>query len=243
MDRYLSYPGIQPVYLGDIDFLQSSVRDCFSMLLEGLTHQQRTKCILIEPTADKDGVICIDGEIMPYKYSSVENPTDIEIVVEYSGNRTFKNGAKNDCYEKRSARNSQSGVYRLSEFSKFSELLAKNAVYVTKSVSSGIDGVIEVNCGITQMSADRYQLDVNFKSHIENGVSEMIRDLKVPIPGHLSGTYYSPFTVDDSGGMKLVPARITLSNAGTSSCKMSITIQYTELSAISKGSLSVIIAK
>ena len=50
MDKYLTFPGRQPVYLGDIDFMQDAVRDTFAQLLKGYTG-------LATPTAILHGVV------------------------------------------------------------------------------------------------------------------------------------------------------------------------------------------
>ena len=68
MNKLLTFPGLQPIYLGDFDFLQQSVNDAFLQLLKGLTGQDNPKCILKAATPEKDGAICFDGEILPLKY-------------------------------------------------------------------------------------------------------------------------------------------------------------------------------
>ena len=61
MNKLLTFPGLQPIYLGDFDFLQQSVNDAFLLLLKGLTGQDNPKCILKAATPEKDGAICFNG--------------------------------------------------------------------------------------------------------------------------------------------------------------------------------------
>ena len=105
MNKFLTFPGLQPVYLGDIDFLQEAVRETFLQLLSGLTGMSSPNCILKKATALEDGVICIDGEIMPYKAYTGDllGATSYEVKTSLSGARSFKNGETHECYEERYA--------------------------------------------------------------------------------------------------------------------------------------------
>ena len=105
MNKYLTFPGLQPVYLGDIDFLQESVRSAFTMLLRGLTGQEKPNCILQRATSEADGIICLEGEIMPYKAytGSFLGSYTYKVMSTYDGARVFKDGATNACYETRYA--------------------------------------------------------------------------------------------------------------------------------------------
>lgn len=101
MDKFLTFPGLQPIYLGDINFLQESVSDAFLLLLKGLTGQDSPRCILKEATVQSDGAICFDGEILPLKYGPVTDQSVYKIESAFSGQRVFKNQDTHDCYETR----------------------------------------------------------------------------------------------------------------------------------------------
>ena len=101
MNKFLTFPGLQPVYLGDIDFLQESVRSAFLMLLRGLTGQVNPRCIIAYPTQTTDGVICFDGEILPLKWYGATNALCFRVESEFVGERTFKSGESHKCYEQR----------------------------------------------------------------------------------------------------------------------------------------------
>ena len=101
MDKFLTFPGLQPIYLGDINFLQESVSDAFLLLLKGLTGQDSPRCVLKEATVQSDGAICFDGEILPSKYGPVTDRSVYKIVSAFSGQRVFKNQDTHDCYETR----------------------------------------------------------------------------------------------------------------------------------------------
>lgn len=101
MNKYLTFPGLQPIYLGDIDFFQESVRDAFLLLLKGLTGQNNPRCVLIEATPQSDGAICFDGEILPLKYGVTTENSIYKIESIFGGRRVFKNQESYDCYETR----------------------------------------------------------------------------------------------------------------------------------------------
>lgn len=101
MNKFLTFPGIQPVYLGDIDFMQTSVREAFAQLLRGLTGSDNPKCIIAPATQEKDGVICIDGEILPLRYSTISARTCYQVITATSGERVMKSGETRKCWEER----------------------------------------------------------------------------------------------------------------------------------------------
>lgn len=112
MNKFLTFQGEQPVYLGDVDFMQEAVRQSFLQLLVGLTGQSDPSCILKMATSQEDGVICLHGEIMPYKAytGTMAGLYSYTVVSSYSGSRVFKNGETHQCHEVRYAQESVSLV-------------------------------------------------------------------------------------------------------------------------------------
>lgn len=114
MNKFLTYPGKQPVYLGDIDFMQTAAREAFQNLLKGYTGRNDANAILygvdvsivnntISWTA---GVVSIAGEILPVEAGTVggsSGPAYFTIVSASGGPRTFGDGNQHDCWETRSA--------------------------------------------------------------------------------------------------------------------------------------------
>ena len=113
MDKYLTYPGKQPVYLGDIDFMQSAVRDSMKRLLQAYIGDNSGDAILLGCVFDygvsslawTDGIVCIDGEILPIAAGSLlgTGGAYFEIISTPSGTRTFGDGDSHDCFEVRAA--------------------------------------------------------------------------------------------------------------------------------------------
>lgn len=118
MNKFLTFAGIQPVYLGDIDFMQAAAdnavkqlgrslmdadSDSFSAILQGVIIRK----LSAEQVQYEDGIVVLNGEILPVtgntiSISSPSAPIYFHIVSVLSGTRTFKDGVARDCYETRS---------------------------------------------------------------------------------------------------------------------------------------------
>ncbi len=108
MDRYLTYEGEQPVWLDDFDFMQNSVKDTISRMISAITTD---KVVVLQgfeitkkgdTTSWTDGVVAIDGEVLPLKAGQSDKAVlYYRIVSNYSGGRVFKNGSEHQCYESR----------------------------------------------------------------------------------------------------------------------------------------------
>lgn len=119
MNRLLTYAGQQPIYLGDIDFLQDSAgsmltclaralmnqgSDSLNAILQGVVLSQQTQSH-ISWTA---GVVIIAGELLPIPAGTVRGTLGstslyfhVEVVEE--GTRTFKDGEEHACWATRTA--------------------------------------------------------------------------------------------------------------------------------------------
>ena len=79
MNKFLTFQGQQPLYLGDVDFASQAIRDAFKMVLQGLTGSSDANAILRGVVPDvrsstvffSAGVVSIEGEILPVEASSV----------------------------------------------------------------------------------------------------------------------------------------------------------------------------
>ena len=115
MNKYLTFAGQQPVYLGDIDFMQTAVGQAFANLLQHITGRSDANGILsgceisfaLNTVSWTDGVVALDGEILPISAGLlVITPGDdlyFDIVSTTSGSRTFGDGDSHDCFESREA--------------------------------------------------------------------------------------------------------------------------------------------
>lgn len=114
MNKFLTFPGKQPVYLGDIEFMQGAVASAFAQLLRNITGQNDASGILsgvdISYTNNAafwtEGVVTLNGEILPIEAGGPINATNglyFGISSEGSGSRTFGNGETHNCWETRKA--------------------------------------------------------------------------------------------------------------------------------------------
>lgn len=119
MNKFLTFAGTQPVYLGDIDFMQNAASQGFSQIAAALLNSpaDTLNAILqgVEVTNPApntvswtSGVVVIAGEILPLASGSItadpsETPLYVHVVSALSGERTFKDGTTKQCYETRSA--------------------------------------------------------------------------------------------------------------------------------------------
>lgn len=109
MNKFLTFEGQQPIWLGDIDFMNNSVRESLSQLLQGLTGLASPTCILrgceMSSTGMTAGLVVLSGEIMPVDAASINPQTShLEIVSTFAGDRVFKNGMRHSCWEYRKAK-------------------------------------------------------------------------------------------------------------------------------------------
>ncbi len=117
MNKFLTFPGTQPIYLGDIDFMQNAGgslstalaralanadSDTFSAILQGV----KITALSSEQVQYGDGIVALNGEILPVTGDTISisssAPLYFHIVSVLSGSRTFKDGVSRDCYETRS---------------------------------------------------------------------------------------------------------------------------------------------
>lgn len=115
MNKFLTFAGTQPVYLGDIDFMQSAAANAFKQLakalmdsgsdslnaiLQGVELQWNSSTLTITP-----GVVVLNGELLPFEGVTLEAPVSLYFHLEstLSGERTFKDGESHKCHETRKA--------------------------------------------------------------------------------------------------------------------------------------------
>ena len=246
MNKYLTFPGLQPVYLGDIDFLQESVRSAFLMLLRGLTGQDNPRCIIAEATPEKDGVICFDGEIMPLKYfaGAVSGSLVYKIETTYSGERTFMNGETQKCYETRYAVGAAGGISdpdKASGFAKLQDLLVR-AVKINEAPGWSVYNTDSVSFRYARsVVAGMYHIAGRFGIIDNCTLTNIIEDIGVDLP---AGFWYFPITVKSNGILKCVPAKLTVvydDAAGYN--KATISVNQTNFTMDDEGSFSLTLMK
>lgn len=112
MNKFLTFQGQQPLYLGDVDFASQAIRDAFKMVLQGLTENSNAILSGVMPSQRQDavffsaGVVSIAGEILPVVLSSVTGTLSdtfyLKINSTLGGSRVFKDGETHSCWETRS---------------------------------------------------------------------------------------------------------------------------------------------
>lgn len=115
MNKFLTFPGKQPVYLGDIDFMQTAVGQAFSNLLKNITGRADANGILHGVVINYQnnsatwtaGVVSLGGEILPVDAGVVGGISSeglyFDIVSTAGGSRTFGDGESHSCWETRKA--------------------------------------------------------------------------------------------------------------------------------------------
>lgn len=121
MNKLLTYAGQQPVYLGDIDFMQDASKNVFTYLARALmsSGSDSLNAILQGVNISIDtsggavvfswtsGVVVIAGEILPIAAGSVTGTASSILYFHVnsvkSGARTFKDGVSRSCWDTRTA--------------------------------------------------------------------------------------------------------------------------------------------
>lgn len=246
MNKYLTFPGQQPVYLGDIDFLQESVRSAFLMLLKGLTGQDKPNCILVRATEEVDGVICLDGEIMPYKAytGGMIGSYTYKVVSSYDGSRVFKNGETHACYETRYAQ-AELGMMT-GALPTFDELLFKRVKALQVAENDSTDAIKRVSRYTTL--GNLVTVDNTFEFLTDATVGILCESVAMSL---LDGSaisqspMYCSFIAESNGALISIPAKVTF-DANTTrpgAVNMTIKINQTKFSAGTKGVLSFTVVK
>lgn len=246
MNKFLTFPGIQPIYLGDIDFLQESVRESFVQLLCGLTGQEKPRCILQRATAETDGIICLDGEIMPYKAytGGMIGNYGYDVVSSYDGARVFKNGETHACHETRYAQ--EKLVIGGEVFKTLDELLlgrvqakqvAENITTdtirrVARYITLGNSVTVENTFEFLEEATVEYLCESEFMSLLDSGVLSQFPK-------------YCSFIAESNGALVCVPAKVTFvaDSTNLTSVKMTVKINQTKFAAGTKGMLSFTVVK
>lgn len=246
MDKYLTFPGLQPVYLGDIDFLQESVRSAFLMLLKGLTGQDKPNCILVRATKEVDGVICLDGEIMPYKAytGSWLGSHTYKVVSSYDGSRVFKNGETHACYETRYAQEELGSL--TGDLPTFDELLFKRVKASQVAENDSTDAIKRIarytTLGnvVTVDNTFEFLTAATVESLCESAPMSLLDGSAI-----LQSPMYCNFIAESNGALINIPAKVTFTENPTypGVADMTVKINPTKFSAGAKGVLSFTVVK
>lgn len=150
MNRLLTFAGQQPLYLGDIDFMQDAVMGALKNLVISLTGSAEGNAVLsgLEVSYSAGtlswtaGIVAVDGEILPVAAGDMAGSESselyVKVVSELSGERTFKDGQSHKCWDQRSATLTTSPTsYKLSDF--------KSVSAASEATLYSFDGVTNIN--------------------------------------------------------------------------------------------------
>lgn len=246
MNKFLTFPGLQPVYLGDIDFLQESVRSAFLMLLKGLTGEEKPNCILKRATAEVDGVICLDGEIMPYKAytGSMISNYYYEVVSSFSGERAFKDGETHAVYETRYAQE-KSGIgstgvptFDTLLFSRIKAKLVAENDY-TETIYR-IARYTALGNSVTVQNTFEFLAEDTVEYLCQSAVLSLLDSSTIS-----QSPMYCTFVAESNGALINIPAKVTLDPSDTypGAVTMTVKINQTKFPAGAKGQLSFTVVK
>lgn len=119
MDKFLTFQGLQPIWLGDFDFMQKAVQDVFANLAKALSGYDAAILAGVDFSYDSEsqtiswseGVVVLDGEVLPVQSGNLNLQMSSSKTVYFDissssypeGERLFKDGQNHNCYEKREA--------------------------------------------------------------------------------------------------------------------------------------------
>lgn len=165
MNKLLTYQGAQPVYLGDIDFMQNAASSGFLMLAKALTGVSgdtqnailqgvEITRISSEQTHVSAGVVLLNGELLPVEEATINvswrAPLYFHIDSVLSSERTFKDGSSHKCHDTRSAyiNGASSDGIALDNVPRIAHVL-ENHVYEATTVSGNVtEGRLVIKNGI-----------------------------------------------------------------------------------------------
>ena len=175
MDKFLTFQGLQPIWLGDFNFMQKAVGDAFANVTKAISGHDSIIISGCDVSFDSqrriyswtDGIISLDGEILPIRSGSINLQLTSSMAVYFDimtsfpseGERIFKDGTTHDCYEVREATLtvSQTKWIYSADFPRFVAGEKKIASFV-----SDVDG-IEMSAGLIRRN-DSYYLVGAFKT-------------------------------------------------------------------------------
>lgn len=186
MDKFLTFPGQQPIYLGDIDFMQTAVGKALKNLLISYTGNADGSAILagVELSVDgadiswTEGVIAIEGDILPVAAGTITGGASstlyFNIVATLSGSRTMKDGTVRQCWQTKTAVvTTDETDYPVLDFGR-AGISQKATVYSFQATpASSSNYVYLANCGGAWIIAFRRTFDYEYTGNsIYGGLAE-----------------------------------------------------------------------
>lgn len=242
MNSFLTFPGLQPVYLGDISFMQSAVGSALANLMKAYTGRDDANAIIygversyagasVTWTA---GVVSIEGEILPVEAGLIADATGglyFDIVSTTDGSRQFGDGQTHDCWEIRKATLTTTPTdYPLSGFKRITPVdTTEPQVYSFDGVPNLYDRYARLaNCGgawvlslrspaMAEGSATLFEGEI---SDLPDGVLQKFSSASAP-----SSMCAMIYRILDAGGISDTAIPVTVAWSVTAE-KLQITVTY-----------------
>ena len=144
MNKFLTFQGEQPIYLGDIDFMQDNSRAAILYVLKGITGENNPTCIVYgcekTETGCAGGVACLSGELYVIEPSSLTGDVYLKIITSYAGSRLMKSGEYRECYEINSvAYTAETTDFRLADLPRLEGLLSRGQRIAVENNNAAAD--------------------------------------------------------------------------------------------------------
>jgi len=235
MDKFLTFPGQQPIYLGDIDFMQTAVGAALKNLLISYTGNADGSAILagveiIKTETDvswSEGVLAIGGDIMPVSAGSISGAANstlyFQVISTLSGSRTMKDGTVRQCWQTKSATIVTSETdYPVSNFGRAGTGQQASIYKFDNYPLSGYDYALLANCGgawifsfrktATDGTSKRVFSDT--VSDLPDAIREKLGNEIVPVLNHFVANIYIDPRVSGATAPYAYPVVIDTSNTG-----------------------------
>ena len=210
MNKFLTFAGTQPVYLGDIDFMQTAAAnavkqlaralmdsgsDSLNAILQGVELQWNSSTLTITP-----GVVVLDGELLPFEGVTLQAPSSLYFHIEstLSGERTFKDGESHQCHETRKAiinTTSTGGIIvgnvpRLhvpSDDVEYDYTSSNGFITGGKLIKKNGFWYLELEVDVSEESST---LACNIEFTVPASVNQLLNDVNIPAPMALKASSY-----------------------------------------------------
>lgn len=131
MNNFKTFEGQLPIWLGDIDFMNESVKLAMQDLMKGLFDSDNPNIILsgveLKDGTYTDGIVCLGGEILPFEATTWDKTTQgipyMTVKTAVGGSRRTKSGVAVDCYEYRTAVLAAEGIVRVDDMSIYNRVV------------------------------------------------------------------------------------------------------------------------
>lgn len=260
MNKLLTYAGVMPVFLGDINFMQNAAADAFKQLARALMNSgsDSVNAILqgVEITSGGQdvewsaGIVVLNGEILPVAAGGVtaQGPNELYFHVNsvLSGERTFKDGNSHDCYDTRTAvinTDSTDGIAFDSLARLHEEVVVDDHVYAGGMTGRVTSGNLIRKSGLWMMDVD---ISLRNDYHPYGEIGAVVFDLSA---AHYDQIVNAQFIVNlilynetDGYQAQLLKCNITKSSS-LSSTKVTIAFEYAngEQTAYGTGSIQMLL--